>query len=381
MVPFCIDLLSHWTQTEGIQVSESNQVTPTERNLHRCSPIHNPVRVGEKVRRLPWRTIDVHCHLLAPAVEALVAGHPQKVADLAISSEAMGQKASAVNSEMMASLLPRWTNVETRRADMDAMGVDVQAVSPSPTQFYSWAEPELAELIVNRLNDAIEELCCADPQRFVGLGAISMQYPDRAAVQLEALMRERGFKGVEISTRVNDADIADRRFDPFWAKADELGAVVFIHPWGTTLGSRLAAHYLMNTIGQPFETTVCLSKLIFGGTFDRHRQLKIIATHGGGYLPLYLGRSDHARAVRPDASGCECRPSDYLKRIWFDSLVFDQRSLTRLIDEVGLGQIVLGTDYPFDMGHYDPGTLLNGLDQKSQRRILGETAGELLGIT
>jgi aminocarboxymuconate-semialdehyde decarboxylase len=349
-------------------------------SLHRCGPIQVPVRVGERVRRLPWRTIDVHGHVFVPAVEALVAGHPRKVAEAAAGAEAMGAEAGRVNAAMMSSLFARLTDIETRRADMDAMGVDVQAVSPSPTQYYSWADPDLAELIADQQNEAIAALCASDPGRFVGLGAVSLQYPQRAARQLEILVRERGFKGVEISSRANDIDIADRRFDPFWAKAEELVAVVFIHPWGTTLGTRLASQYLMNTIGQPFETTVCLSKLIFEGTLDRHPGLKLIAAHGGGYLPLYTGRSDHARAARPDVNGCDCRPSDYLKRIWFDSVVYDSDSLKRLIEAVGISQVVLGTDYPFDMGHYDPASLLKGLDETSQRMILGETAAALLNL-
>jgi aminocarboxymuconate-semialdehyde decarboxylase len=348
--------------------------------LHRCGPIHVPVRVGERVRRLPWHSIDVHCHVFAPAVEALVAGHPQKTREVAATAEAMGAEATGVNTTMMGSLLPRLTDIDTRRADMDAMGVDVQVISPSPTQYYYWADPDLADLIVARQNDAIAALCASDPKRFVGLGAVSLQHPERAARQLETLVRDRGFKGVEISTRADDSDIAERRFDPFWTKADELGAVVFIHPWGTTLGTRLSCHYLMNTIGQPFETTVCLSKLMFSGTLDRRRRLKIIAAHGGGYLPLYMGRSNHARAVRPGVTGCECRPSDYLKRIWFDSVVYEPAGLKRLIDAVGVDRVLLGTDYPFDMGHYDPASLLADLDETSQRMILGETAATLLEL-
>jgi aminocarboxymuconate-semialdehyde decarboxylase len=108
--------------------------------------------------------------------------------------------------------------------------------------------------------------------------------------------------------------------------------------------------------------------------------LKIIAAHGGGYLPSYAGRSDHARAVREEVRGCECRPRDYLRRIWFDSLVYEAGSLRHLIDQVGVGQVVLGTDYPFDMGHYDPCTLLGALDERAQRLIAGETAAALLGV-
>lgn len=348
--------------------------------LHRCGAIPSPVPVGTEVPRLPWRTIDLHCHLAVPAVEALVADHPEKRRQAASEAEAMGAASLKVNAAMMGALRPKLTCIEDRLRDMDAMGVDIQAVSPSPTQYHYWAEPDLAGQIVRQTNDAIASLCAERPDRFVGLGMVSLQHPALAAAQLEAAMRDHGLKGVEISTLAAGMDIADRFFDPFWAKADELGAAVFIHPWGTTLGARLSDHYLMNTIGQPFETTLCLSKLIFGGTLDRHQRVKIIAAHGGGYLPLYHGRSDHAYAVRPDAGGCSCRPTDYLNRIWYDSVVHEAHQLRRLIEEVGEAQVVIGTDYPFDMGHYDPMTLLTGLSEATQRRILGENAAAILGI-
>jgi aminocarboxymuconate-semialdehyde decarboxylase len=351
-----------------------------EARVHRCGPIKTPVKLGTKVERLPWTTIDVHSHLLSPSVEALVAGHPKKLAEQAALTESMGAASFDVNGRMIASLLPRFGDIDLRLNDMDAMGVDFQAISPSPTQYYSWAEPELAERIADCHNMEIAALCESHPDRFLGLGAVSMQYPERAAAQLETLMLERGFKGVEISTLVNNQDISDRTFDPFWAKADELAAIVFIHPWGSTLGKRLADHYLINTIGQPFETSVCLSKLIFSGTLDRYKKLKIVAAHGGGYLPLYAGRSDHARAIRPEVKGCGCLPSDYLTRIWYDSLVYNPESLARLIDQVGQSRILIGTDYPFDMGHYDPRALLAPFDEAIQRLVSGENAVALFGI-
>ncbi|ABQ68667.1 amidohydrolase 2 [Rhizorhabdus wittichii RW1] len=352
----------------------------TDAMLHRCSPQAAPVALGTPVARLPFRTIDLHCHLAAPEVEALVAGHPLLAERAGAEAAAIGAASLAVNRERIGALMPRLTGADERLRDMDAMGVDVQAISPSPTQYHYWAEPDLADRIVGRMNDAIATACAAHPDRFVGLGTVALQHPERAAAQLETAMRDHGFKGVEISSLVDGVDIADRRFDPFWAKADELGAVVLIHPWGTTLGDRLADHYLMNIVGQPFETALCLSKLIFGGTLDRHRRLRIVTVHGGGYLPTYVGRSDHGHAVRPEAGGCSCAPSEQLKRIWFDSLVYEPRHLARLIDEVGVGQVVLGTDYPFDMGHYDPASVVAGLDEDSQRRILGGNAAKLLGI-
>jgi aminocarboxymuconate-semialdehyde decarboxylase len=348
--------------------------------LHWCQPAELPVPRGTSVARSPCRTIDVHCHLHTPAVEQLVAGHPLKLAEQAAARASLGEESSRLNGELLSQLTLPLTSVQQRLADMDAMGVDIQAISPFPLQYYYWAEEDLAEKIVELQNDAIAAVCKAQPGRFLALGTVALQYPQRAARQLEELARDRGFKGVQVSTLINGCDLADRQFDPFWAKADELGVVVFIHSWGSTLGTRLADHYLMNTIGQPFEQTVCLSKLIFNGTFDRCQRLRIIAAHGGGYLPVYAFRSDHAHAVRADAASCRCRPSDYLRRIWFDSVVYGSEHLTRLITAVGRDRVVIGTDYPYDMGHYDPHSLTRSLDEESRRLVLGANAASLFGL-
>ena len=348
--------------------------------LFRCNPSVPVSRPGESSERSPYPTIDVHCHSLIPAVEALVAGHPGKEAEAAATEAQFDDETRKVNAAMIESIGRKLVDIQVRLADMDASGIDIQVISTSPTQYYYWAEEDLARSIVATTNDAIEEICTAHPERFAGLGTISLQFPKLAARQLEDLVRNRGLKGVQISTLVNGIDVADRRFDPFWAKADELGAVVFIHPWGTTLGPRVAEHYLMNTLGQPLETTICLSKLILGGTLDRHRGLKIIAAHGGGFLPTYSVRMDYGHAARPDTGCCECRPSDYLRRIWFDSVVFDPEHLEHLVATVGKEQVLTGTDYPFDMGHYNPAALVANLDEQSQQAILGGNAAKLFGL-
>jgi aminocarboxymuconate-semialdehyde decarboxylase len=347
--------------------------------VRRCGAVR-PAAPGTQVAQLPGRKIDLHCHLHTPAVEQLISDHPKRQAAAASEARAVGAASVDINARKFAALAPKLTQVDERLRDMDAMGVDVQVISPSPLQYHYWAEPDLADQLVRLQNEAVASYCARHPERFIGLGAVALQDPLLAARQLDCLIRKGGFKGVEISTLVNGRDIADRFFDPFWKKADELGAVIFIHPWGTTLDTRLADHYLMNTIGQPFETTVCLSKLIFSGALDRFTRVKILAAHGGGYLPLYVGRSNHAYAVRSDAQGCLCRPADYLKRIWFDSLVYEPEQLARLIDQVGVKQIVLGTDYPFDMGHYDPASLLEDFDERTQRLILEENAATLLDL-
>lgn len=348
--------------------------------LHRCSPTAAPVVPGQAVERLPYRTIDVHCHLFTPAIEALSKDCPEKLAADAAMGAALGRASVEVNAARFPAILPKMTRAEERLRDMDAMGVDIQAVSPSPTQYSYWAPYDLA-VEINRLqNDDISALCAAHPDRFIGLGTVSLQHPDLAAAQLDHMIRERGFKGVQIGSLANGLDVSNRAFDPFWRKADELGAVVFLHPWGTTLGDRLADHYLMNTLGQPLETAIGLSKLIFSGALDRHQRVKIIAAHGGGFLPLYSSRSDHAHAMRPEAGGCACRPSDYLHRIWYDTVVYAESHLRRLVEEVGASQVVVGTDYPFDMGSYDPSGLVRGLEPDVQRRILGANAAALFNL-
>jgi len=329
-------------------------------------------------------TIDLHCHAMVPAVEALVAGLPQKAAEPEGMLRSMGAASVAHNNASMLPIAgPRMVRLDQRLADMDAMGVDVQVVSPSPTQYYYWAEPALASEIVRLQNEAIAESCAKHPTRLVGLGTVALQHPKLAVEQLTHAVKVLGLKGVEISTSVNGQELDAPALAPFWAQAEALGALVFIHPFGTTLGERTATHYLVNTIGQPLETTLALSHLIFGGVLDQHPDLKIVAAHGGGYLPTYIGRSDHAFKVRPEAAVATTRlPSEHLKRIWFDTVIYDTMALRHLVDRVGATQVVVGTDYPFDMGLYDVHTLVDstpGLSEAERAAILGGNAAALIG--
>jgi aminocarboxymuconate-semialdehyde decarboxylase len=329
-------------------------------------------------------TIDLHCHALVPAVEALVAGTPQKAEEPQAMLRSMGEASVAHNNASMLPIAgPRLVRIDQRLADMDAMGVDVQVISPSPTQYTYWAEPALARELVRLQNEAIAELCARHPTRLAGLGTVALQHPQLAAEQLLHAIQVLGLKGVEISTAVNGLELDDPSLQPFWAQAEALGALVFIHPFGSTLGERTATHYLVNTIGQPLETTIALSHLIFGGVLDAHPGLKLVAAHGGGYLPTSIGRSDHAFKVRPEAAAkTRQAPSAYLKKIWFDTVVYDALALRHLVDRVGASQVVVGTDYPFDMGAYDVHTLVDdtpGLSECEREDILGGNAARLIG--
>jgi aminocarboxymuconate-semialdehyde decarboxylase len=349
-----------------------------------CCEAEAHKRIAEGRGRHRHLTIDMHCHVLTLAAEGLVGGRPEKIAETEQSLRSMGGPSVAHNNAvMLPRAFPKLTRIETRLADMDALGIDVQVLSPSPTQYYYWADPDLARALTSVQNEHIASLMAAHPERFSGLGTVALQHPDLASEQLRHAMQSLGLKGVEISTAINGMDLSDPKFGAFWRTAEDLSAVIFIHPFGTTLGDRVAAHYLVNTIGQPLETTIALSHLIFGGVLDRHPGLKIVAAHGGGYLPTYPGRSDHAFSVRPEAATATTKnPSDHLKRIWFDSVVYDRMALKHLIDRVGVGQVVIGTDYPFDMGSYDVHDLIGqvaDLDESQRAQVLGGNAADLIG--
>ncbi len=357
--------------------------------LHSCGPWHGPQTIeggaGSSSRLRRHQTIDFHCHVMTLAVEPLIADRIEKKSEPARMLESMGEASFTHNSTvMLPRAFPKLTRVEERLADMDATGVDIQVLSPSPAQYYYWAERDVAQQLVRLQNEHIAELCGQHPERFVGLGTLALQHPQLAAEQLEYAMRQLGLKGMEISTSINGEELDAGLLLPFWKKAEELGAVIFIHPFGTTLGERVRTHYLSNIIGQPLETTIALSHLIFGGVLDRHPGLKIVAAHGGGYLPSYCGRTNHGHDVRPEAkAGARLRPVEYLRKIWFDTLVYEPEALRHLVNVVGAAQVVVGSDYPFDMGHYDPHGLIGstpGLTEDEAAAILGGNAAALLGL-
>ncbi|NUS27273.1 MAG: amidohydrolase [Streptomyces sp.] len=323
--------------------------------------------------------VDFHGHLAVPAAEALVSGTPGLAAELAAEQRAHSPESLAVNKAQLQGLSRRLTDVGARLADLDAMGVDVQVVGPMPMHHY-WAGPDLALDLARTTNEAVAAHCAEAPDRLYGLGTIPLQHPDLAVALLDRAATEHGLYGVSVSTTVDGRELADPVHDPVWHKAEELGAVVFVHPWGCSLGARLATHYLGNTVGQPVETAVALSRLIFTGVLDRFPRLKLVAAHGGGYLPTYIGRSDHAWRVRRDARGCAEPPSAYLRRMWFDALVYTPRALRHLVEEVGADRVVLGTDHPFDMGVDDPVARLDaaGLSPADRAAVAGGNALDLL---
>jgi aminocarboxymuconate-semialdehyde decarboxylase len=310
-------------------------------------------------RPAPLPAMDVHAHVWLDAVEELAAGHPGYRAHTELELRRAGAESAAVNAEQAAGSRRLLTDVTARLDTMDAAGVHAQLVSVVPTQYHGWADRGLAADLAAATNAGVAAHCALRPDRLAGLGVAPLQHPDLAVAALEEAVTVHGLKGVEISSHApgpggGTVELSDRRLDPLWQRAVELGAVLLLHPWGCTLDERLDRWYLANTVGQPVEHAVALSHLIFGGVLDRFPGLRLIAAHGGGYLPAFLGRADHAWQHRPDARGCAEPPSSYLRRLWFDSLVHTRDSLRRLVGIVGGDRVLLGSDFPFDMGVTDP---------------------------
>lgn len=347
--------------------------------LYRCGCPHP---VAQRPAARIEGGIDLHCHLWTPEVDVLVADRPEIAGMAAMMPRLMGKASWERNVALDRGTNARLAEPSARLADMDMMGVAVQVVSPAPTQYHYWADAALSARIVDAQNDRIAGLCADHPGRFMGLGAVSMQHPELAERQLASLLA-RGFKGVEVSSRVNDDELAHPRFERFWAAAAEAAAVVFIHPLGSTLGARTADHYLANSFGQPLETALALSHLIHVGVFDRHAELRVLAAHGGGFLPGFAGRFDQGWAVRPEAHGCARPPSAYLRRIWYDTVVHSPAVLANLLQVAGVSQVVMGSDYPYDMGEYRLGDLLAatpGLQAEDRAAIVSGNARGLLGL-
>jgi len=336
----------------------------------------------DRARRLSSITIDIHAHVAVPQAADFVRPHldPSTIPLAHFST----RETRLLNARQDADRASRMTQYDERLKDLDDMGLDAQLVMPPPPQCYFTVAPEIAVPAIRMVNEGIAEYVSHRPDRFVGLGTVPLQDGAAAADELDRCVRTLKLKGVQILTNVAGKEISDAAYGPFWAKAEELGALVVLHPNGFTAAERLTRFYFNNVIGNPLETTLALHYLIFDGVLERHPGLKILAVHGGGYLAAYSGRIDHAWGARSDArADLPLPPTTYLKRIYFDTVVFTPHQLRHLISVFGVDHIVMGTDYPYDMAEYDPlGHLaaLDELDQTAIAAIAGQNAKHLLGL-
>ena len=314
------------------------------------------------------RTVDVHAHCEIPGIREMMGAGPAPNAPLTIGPD--------------------------RLRAMDAAGIDVEVLSINP--FWYGVDRDLAPRLIRAQNEGLAAICETWPDRFVALATTTLQHPELAAEQLEEGVTRLGLQGGSVGASVGGEELASRRFDPFWARAEALDVPIFLHPQGVPeLATRLQGNgFLGNVIGNPLATTIALSHLIFEGTLDRFPGLKLCAAHGGGYLPSYADRSDYGCATRPEqcAGPLERLPTGYLERLYVDALVFSSEALRHLVAVLGAGQVVIGTDYPFpwtatpDDARLPRFDVVNhvldapGLSDADRAAILGGNAAGLFGI-
>src|SRR5262249_3066077 len=350
-----------------------NKYGPTAARRHR--------KPGRDVRPKST-TVDIHSHVAIPQAAAFVKAHlDTSTIPLAHFANA---ETKALSQKQEEDVRARITGYDERLADLDAMGIDLQLVMPPPNQCYYTVALDIAANAERMVNAGLAEYVAGEADRSVVLGSVPKIEGTEASREREGCITPVGMKGPEILTNAAGRPRSEPDYATFWQKAEALGALVVIHPNGFTDARRLKRFYFNNVIGNPLETTIALHYLIFDGVLERYPKLKILTVHGGGYLPAYHGRIDHAWGARSDVHGeLPHPPTSYLKKIYFDSVVFTPHQLAELVRLYGPDRILMGTDYPFDMAEYDPVAhvaSVDGLDAATVAAIAGGNARKLLRI-
>lgn len=329
-----------------------------------------PARLPVTVRGKRIKTVDVHAHC-----------YFQEALDIAgVKVDKVVPPVKGIPEHFIAG-----NAIEKRLADMDAMAIDMEILSINP--FWYRHERDKVEAICKTNNEKLAELCAQNPDRFGAFASLPMQFPDLAVTMLESAIKKQGLKGAAIGGSVAGDDFARAKYHPVLQKAEELGAVLFIHPQSTPeLAERFKGNgWLANTIGNPLDTTIALQHLIFEGTLDKFPGLKVLAAHGGGYLPSYAMRGDHACFVSPH--NCDPgiqlkkKPSEYLNQLYYDAMVFSGEGLRHLVAQVGASQLMLGTDHPIPWELHPVDHVMGApLSDDEKIAILGTNAAKLLGL-
>ena len=326
------------------------------------------------------RAIDFHAHVIVPEVYAVAAEHnifSELPTDPGVTDEMRSQIKGRAGM-----VLARMSDISDRIAKMDAMGVDVQVLSASLVhQGLDWADAQTSLRLARTTNDWIAKAVAAHPARFVGLGTLPLHMPSRAVTELERCMGDLRLKGVAISTMAGVMELGDPQLRPFWVKAEALGAVVYIHPGGNR-DRRFKRFHLWNSVGQAFEEAMAISSLMYDGVLEAFPKLKICISHGGGYMPFYMGRIDRNYLEKANTRVNMSKPPiDYLRMLYFDSCVYETAVLKHLVDKVGADRVLLGSDYP--VGETKPIEFVTdseALSTAQKERILSTNAATLLGL-
>lgn len=325
--------------------------------------------------------IDIHSHVIPSRIVEQFARSPGEYSARVEGEE--GARRVVHEQGYVYPLFDEFLDPAAKLEAMDRKGIDVSVISPAPPMFFYWADVDLALKVARSVNDGIAEMVSADPRRLRGMATLPMQHPDAAIAEMERVAREHGFRAIEIGTSIEGEQLAQPRFRPVLRRAQELDLFVFAHPYYVGSKSGLEPYYLTNLIGNPLDTTVMLAHLMYSGALDELAELKICLAHGGGFAPYQIGRLVHGHAVRPEAKRfSSTSPRQLLRRLYFDSLVFEPQALRYLIDLVGADHICIGTDSPFDMSDPNPQETIAstpGITERERHEICCGTALRLLG--
>ena len=332
----------------------------------------------------PARTIDIHCHLAVADCEPLLAGHRRPAYEPYL--HFMNQSSKDHNAVMIPSIAAHLHDPAARIEPMDSMGVDVQGLATFVSQYGYWLPAPVAVESARIQNDRLAQAVADFPGRFAAVGAtVPLQDVDAAIAEMDRAVDELGFKGLQIGGTVDGHNLDEPRFRPFWQAVAAKGVPVILHPNGYEESHRLDEFFLVNCIGNPLETTVAVHRMVFSGLFEELPDLKLVLLHGGGYVPFYAARADHTWEVRPETRTAipDRPPSDYFKRLYYDTMVFQPRYVEHLIEIVGADRVMMGTDFPFDMGEADPVGLIDrveGLTEPERAAVKGSNAARLFGL-
>ncbi len=327
------------------------------------------------------KRIDVHSHVIP---ETIIQAMRENRDLYKTEIKGQGDALKFVRGKVEIDLIPEFYNADAKVESMDRKGLDISVISPGPQAFfYGLADANQALKTAAIVNAGVANMVAARPDRLRGMATLPMQHPDAAIVELERVVKEYGFKAVELGTAIGSEELSDPKFRPVLRRIQELKVVIFAHPNTQGSAGRLDCYYLTNLIGNPLDTTIMVGNLMFSGALDELPELKILLAHGGGFLPYQIGRFEHGSKVRPDTSAVtKTSPLEMFKRFYFDALTHSPEAIRHLINVVGSDHVVIGTDSPFDMGEEQPVQRLDavpGITQAEREDVCYRSAMNLFG--